>query len=49
MDLRKENQKLSDLLSRSRSVIDELIGDTDIENDDSKEFVLMQEISKVLK
>lgn len=44
-----ERDKLRDLLFRSRSVIDELMGDTDLDDDESKEFVLMQEINKVLK
>lgn len=49
MELEKENEKLRELLFRSRSVIDELMGDTDIADDDSKEFVSIQEINKVLK
>jgi hypothetical protein len=48
MELEKENEELRELLFRSRSVIDELMGDTDIEDDTSKEFALMQEIAGVL-
>jgi len=47
--LEKENKELRELLFRSRSVIDELMGDTDLNGDDSKEFTLMQEINEVLK
>lgn len=44
-----ERDKFKDLLLRSRTVIDELMGDTDLDDDDSKEFILMQEISEALK
>ncbi|MDH5415280.1 MAG: hypothetical protein OEW87_14175 [Flavobacteriaceae bacterium] len=44
-----ERDKLRDLLFRSRSVIDELMGDSDLDDDENKEFVLMQKISEVLK
>jgi len=49
MNLRKENEKLRELLRRAQSVIDELIRDSDIDDDESKEFLLMQDIAEALK
>jgi len=47
-DLEIEVKRLHELLQRSRSVIDELMGDSDIDDDESKEFLLMQDIAGVL-